>query len=149
MIDNTIPPVDARLLARAEGYTFKADDFGRDAVFAPDGTRIGGIYEIEGRWEGYGQFLRSADTIKAVTPLEAAVLLAEAHIEYTRPKTVERRLIANWAVVNGAGVAVAMTAFRADATRLVDQLRIDFGIDYKVTQLTATQEFTFDTNLID
>lgn len=148
MIDNTIPPVDAQLLKRAEGYKFAPDVDGDDSVFAPNGDRVGGVYPT---WSGLGwrgQSISLGVTDAADSPLEAAVLLAEAHILYMEPKTVERTGRLLWAVVGGNMEVLAVTAYNGDAMRLAIKLNEDFPKgDHKVVQLTERTKFTFDTKI--
>lgn len=145
MIDNTTRPETDALLARAPGYTFRPDVDNDDSVFAPNGTRVGGVYPvIPTGWRGQSMLVGTTDPTD--TPLEAAVLLAEAHIEMTKPKRVERELVAGWAVISRIGIPVAVTAFKGDAERLAAVLDHAFSRnEYSVVQFDQTTLITFDT----
>lgn len=145
MIDNTQRPEVNALLARAEGYTFKPDENNQDSVFSPEGNRIGGVYAnpdpLTG-WEAYGLTLGSRT---ASTALEAAVKLAEAHIEANKPKRVERSMEAHHAVLQ-EGKVIALTVLAGDANTVANVLRDLYALSYEVVQLSEGVDFSFDTD---
>jgi len=148
MIDNTIPPVNVQLLQRAEGYTFAPDDDNYPSVFAPNGNRIGGVYDvIPTGWHGQSMIVGTTDV--ADSALEAAVLLAEAHIEYLKPKTVEHTIRPRWAVLEGEHGVLAVTAYYGDAARLANKLNEQFSNveNHTVVQFTERGTYTFDTKI--